>query len=103
MSTGGDFAAQVSWAQLQPVLAKHFRGRQQGLKVVEVGCGLGELSYLMQEAGHRVVAIDPSPDAIAATRKKGVLDARQCGLEELAQVRLLVLHELAGFCLTRRT
>jgi len=47
-----------------------------------VGCGLGELSLLMQEAGHRVVAIDPSADAIAATRGKGVADARQCGIEE---------------------
>ncbi|ELR12323.1 methyltransferase domain containing protein [Acanthamoeba castellanii str. Neff] len=86
MSTGGDFAAEVSWAQQEPILAKHFRGRR-GLKIVEVGCGLGELAHRMQEAGHRVVAIDPSPDAIAATRSRGVTDARQCSLEELAQAK----------------
>jgi 2-polyprenyl-3-methyl-5-hydroxy-6-metoxy-1,4-benzoquinol methylase len=92
MTTGGDFAAEVSWAQLEPILAKHFRGRR-GLKIVEVGCGLGELSHRMQEAGHRVVAIDPSPDAISATRSRGVIDARQCGLEELAQVWLRSPHD----------
>jgi 2-polyprenyl-3-methyl-5-hydroxy-6-metoxy-1,4-benzoquinol methylase len=86
-ATGGDFAAEVTWSNLQPILAQHFRGRSGALKIVEVGCGLGELSYLMQEAGHRVVAIDPSPEAIATTRGKGVADARQCGIEELAQVR----------------
>jgi 2-polyprenyl-3-methyl-5-hydroxy-6-metoxy-1,4-benzoquinol methylase len=92
MASGGDFAAEVTWRQLGPVLTEYFpHGHEgtRGLKIVEVGCGMGELSFLMQEAGHTVVAIDPSAEAIAATRKKGVTDARQCGLEDLAKVRPL--------------
>jgi len=92
------FPSQMSWCDIRAVLAKHFpplnpssvstscpgSSSRLGLRILEVGCGHGSLSYLMQICGHKVVAIDPSAAAITAARKNGVIDARQCCVEDLA-------------------
>jgi ubiquinone/menaquinone biosynthesis C-methylase UbiE len=46
-------------------------------RVLEVGCGDGALAVLIQGAGHEVVALDASPQAVAVARSRGV-DARVC-------------------------
>jgi 2-polyprenyl-3-methyl-5-hydroxy-6-metoxy-1,4-benzoquinol methylase len=47
----------------------------QPLRVLEVGCGDGDLAASMSRAGYEVVAIDSDANAIANTRARGV-DAR---------------------------
>jgi ubiquinone/menaquinone biosynthesis C-methylase UbiE len=46
-------------------------------RVLEIGCGDGELAVLIQNAGHEVVALDSSEQAVAEARRRGV-DARVC-------------------------
>jgi SAM-dependent methyltransferase len=45
-------------------------------RVLEVGCGAGELAAALGARGHEVVAIDSSPEAVRATSARGV-DARE--------------------------
>jgi SAM-dependent methyltransferase len=56
------------------------RGR---CRILEVGCGNGALAEHLQRAGHDVVALDSSNDAIAIARERGV-DARVCRWPEFA-------------------
>lgn len=45
-------------------------------RILEVGCGTGDVALALKQAGHDVIAIDILEDAVAAARAKGV-DARQ--------------------------
>ena len=69
-------------ADLAPVDAFHIRGREStaelagrmtwtpGLRVLEVGCGLGgSARYLTSEHGARVTGIDLTPDFVATARE----------------------------------
>ena len=44
-------------------------------RVLEVGCGMGELAAGLSQDGHAVIAIDSDPDSVAAAQRLGV-DAR---------------------------
>ncbi|NNG18563.1 methyltransferase domain-containing protein [Naumannella sp. ID2617S] len=44
--------------------------RGSGLEVVDLGGGTGGLAAALAEAGHRVLVVDPSPDALAATSRR---------------------------------
>jgi predicted nicotinamide N-methyase len=61
------------WAELWPsgvALARAVGGRSLGgVRVLELGCGLGLASIAAALAGARVLATDWSPDAIAMTRE----------------------------------
>ena len=46
-------------------------------KILEIGCGTGELAAALQAAGFRLVALDSDPACAAEARDKGV-DARTC-------------------------
>jgi SAM-dependent methyltransferase len=45
------------------------------LRILEVGCGTGELAACLSRDGHAIVAIDIDPESVAAARRHGV-DAR---------------------------
>lgn len=45
------------------------------LRILEVGCGNGELAKRLQQNGHKVIAIDSSADSIGQARQLGI-DAR---------------------------
>ena len=55
---------------------------QPGEQVLDLGCGDGALTEKLLEAGCRVVAIDTSPEQVAAARARG-LDARVASAEAL--------------------
>lgn len=45
---------------------------EPALRVLEVGCGRGELASALLARGHAVTALDVDPDAVAAARAAGV-------------------------------
>jgi len=57
----------------QPVL--DLLNPQPGEHILDVGCGDGELSARISEAGARLVGVDASPDMVAAAKQRGI-DAR---------------------------
>jgi 2-polyprenyl-3-methyl-5-hydroxy-6-metoxy-1,4-benzoquinol methylase len=58
------------------ILLRHLEG-EQGLSILNAGCGSGEFSFQLVAAGHRVVGIDPAPDYIELAR----LNAEKAGID----------------------
>lgn len=52
------------------ILQRHLAGAKN-LSILNAGCGSGELSLQLADAGHRVLGIDPSPDYIELARRNG--------------------------------
>lgn len=46
-----------------------YLGGKKPLKILNAGCGSGELSVLLAESGHTVVGIDPAPEYIHLARR----------------------------------
>jgi len=57
-------------------------GPQRGERILDLGCGDGALTERIAAAGAEVVAVDASPDQVAAARARG-LDARVARAEAL--------------------
>jgi SAM-dependent methyltransferase len=55
------------WSRLDRWALERLNGR-----VLDIGCGAGRHSVVAREAGREVVAIDPSPGAVAVTCDRGV-------------------------------
>lgn len=83
----------ISQQWLNELLATQLEVRGQGLEVVDLGGGTGGTAAALAEAGHTVLVVDPSPDALAATQRRAAetglgerLTARQGDTATLAQV-----------------
>jgi SAM-dependent methyltransferase len=61
---------QVATEQTVLFVQKHLKASNQ--KILEVGCGLGDVAKALQDLGHAVKAIDLDIDSVVATRAKGV-------------------------------
>eukprot|EP00210_Caulerpa_lentillifera_P009095 g8676.t1 len=50
---------------------------RQGERILDLGCGSGEVTLALKNAGSKVVAVDASPSMVEAAKAKG-LDAHLC-------------------------
>ena len=66
------------WPAHQRRAMRFVRGR-----VLDVGAGAGRVALHLQQRGHEVVAIDVSPLAVEACRRRGVRDARVVRFEDV--------------------
>lgn len=64
---------EVALGEVQTFVVRNLPRR--GGRVLEVGCGRGELAAKLTALGNRVTALDASPDNVAAAKRLGV-DAR---------------------------
>jgi 2-polyprenyl-3-methyl-5-hydroxy-6-metoxy-1,4-benzoquinol methylase len=76
------------YAQTKYDILLDFLGDRRGLRILNVGCGSGELSLRLAEAGHRVVGIDLEPRYVelavrnAATRPELDCAYEVCAIED---------------------
>jgi S-adenosylmethionine-dependent methyltransferase len=78
----------VVWNALREVLDRHGAGRPAS--VVDIGGGTGGFAVRVAELGHRVVVVDPSPDALATLARRAdesgvahLVTGRQGDLDDL--------------------
>jgi S-adenosylmethionine-dependent methyltransferase len=71
----------VVWHALREVLESRYADRPAA--VVDIGGGTGGLAVRIAELGHRVVVVDPSPDALATLSRR----ADESGVAELVTGR----------------
>lgn len=83
----------ISQLSLVDLLGEALAGTGDRLRVVDLGGGTGGLAAELAAAGHEVLVIDPSPDALAATGRRAAelglgdrLTARQGDTTTLDQV-----------------
>ncbi len=82
--TASIFGPQVYLAPFRRWPAHHRQGvRYVRGRVLDVGAGAGRVSLHLQERGHDVVAIDISPGAVQACKRRGVRNARVRALEDV--------------------
>lgn len=77
---------QVVSAALERVLGR------RSARVVDIGGGTGGFAVPLAEAGHRVLVVDPSPDALAALSRR----AAEAGVTDLVTGRQGDLSDLPG-------
>ena len=84
----GSTRTAVVWSGLEPVLGQQTSGE---LDVLDIGGGTGGLAVRIGALGHRVVVVDPSPDALAALDRRArehdvAVTGRQGDLSTLLEV-----------------
>lgn len=67
-------------------------GHDGGARVVDIGGGTGGFAVPLAEAGHRVLVVDPSPDALAALARR----AAETGVTDLVTGQQGDLSDLPG-------
>jgi S-adenosylmethionine-dependent methyltransferase len=73
-----DLRTAAVWAELSAAVEEYAARLGRPLRVVDLGGGTGGLSVPLAEAGHAVVVVDPSPDALASLRRR----ADECGVAD---------------------
>ncbi|MFV0463246.1 MAG: class I SAM-dependent methyltransferase [Nostocoides sp.] len=81
------------WTAVAEVAARRSAALGRPLRVIDLGGGTGGLAVPLAAEGHEVLVVDPSPDALAALRRRAAdvgvsehVTARQGDAETLAEV-----------------
>ncbi len=78
-SSGKQYVAEFNdWHESERLGLAKVKGR-----VLDVGCGAGRVTLILQQKGHEVVGIDISEEALQVARERGVKDARYMSVGEL--------------------
>jgi len=48
----------------------HHTGNRKDLKILDIGCGLGELLYFLDSKGYNVIGIDSDPNCVEISNKR---------------------------------
>ena len=75
---------EVRRSQLRYVVA--FPGTDIPGRIVDIGCGRGEMLELLIEAGHEVLGVDPDPGMIDFCRSKGLPVVQDDGIHQLERI-----------------
>lgn len=67
------------------------------LKILDIGCGTGEYSLMLQEIGHEVIAVDLSEEAIKKAKEIGVKNAFVADLLSEPETNLFDIVLVKGF------
>ncbi|KKS96851.1 hypothetical protein A3B05_01095 [Candidatus Giovannonibacteria bacterium RIFCSPLOWO2_01_FULL_43_160] len=51
---------------------------EKRLKILNAGCGSGELSFLLARAGHEVLGVDPAPEYIELAKRQAAASGALC-------------------------
>jgi len=86
---GEDFASFAGSQTLLPGVAEYL-GDLRGKRVIEYGCGLGQLTVLLARSGADVTAFDISAQSIRSTRKRAEL----AGVEDRITLTVAVGEDL---------
>ncbi|MEQ7007342.1 methyltransferase domain-containing protein [Actinopolymorpha sp. B17G11] len=88
--------SEVVWRLVRTILAEQsaVAGHAQ-LDVVDAGGGTGHLAVPLAELGHRVTVVDPSPDSLAALKRRAD-EAAVTGSVQAVQGDVTDLPELVG-------
>jgi 2-polyprenyl-3-methyl-5-hydroxy-6-metoxy-1,4-benzoquinol methylase len=81
----------VVWDGVRRLLEACVTDGQQA-RIVDIGGGTGGFAVPLAEAGHRVLVVDPSPDALAALSRR----AAEAGVTDLVTGRQGDLSDLPG-------
>ena len=76
----------------------------KGQRILEIGCGSGEVAKRLQEFGNEVIALDNSQQAVEASKRLGV-DGRWANfhnLTKLLSIRLFLHVRFITFDRSRR-
>lgn len=63
------------------MLKKYAAEQKRNLQVLDVGCGSGTISKVIQDLGHTVKGIDFSEEALRRAQERGI-KTKQCNLDE---------------------
>src|SRR5438034_7360885 len=77
------FSEFAHWNRRQKLAMRYVKGR----RALDVGCGAGRVALYLQKKRIHVVAIDNSPLAIRACRKRGVKHAKLRAIEQIGRFR----------------
>lgn len=73
-----DLRTAAVWAELSAAVEDAAARCGRPLRVLDLGGGTGGLSVPLAQAGHDVLVVDPSPDALASLRRR----ASECDVED---------------------
>jgi len=74
------FSDYPDWSRRERQAVRLVKGR-----VLDVGCGAGRFTLLLQKRGHQVTAIDNSPGAIKVSKARGVKKALVRSIDEIGK------------------
>ena len=78
------------WAEF---VAKKLKEYNDGSRILELGCGTGTFSFLLERNGFEIVGIDCSPEMIKEANKKARKNKSMCKFE-LQDMRVIEQNEL---------
>lgn len=91
------------WATVAEIATGRRRELGRPLRVLDLGGGTGGLAVPLAEAGHEVIVIDPSPDALASLRRRageaGVADGLRSAQGDADDLRTLLKARVDLVCL----